>query len=59
MRKHHAPQKEFGIANEAFALVSQSAIDGDKVTAERAQRERDRKEAAENQPDWFLQRIVG
>ena len=51
MRTHPTP--DFGFADQAFALVAETALDGERITRERDQRRRDREEAARRQPSLF------
>lgn len=52
--KHHAPQPEFRIADESFALVAQTTLDGDRIQAQQAQSARDRARAAQRQTDFLI-----
>jgi hypothetical protein len=50
--KHKAPQVDINWGEpEAFALVVQSATDGERVAKEKQQREADRKANEEKQPN--------
>jgi len=51
-RKHIARSINFDFGpNEPFALVPQTALDGERLTREQQQREADRKAAQQQQPE--------
>ena len=49
MKKHIAKSLNFSWGEEAFALVPQHGIDGERVTREQQQKESDQREAAKQQ----------
>lgn len=51
MKKTKAPQFEFGFPAEPFALVAESAADGESVTRSRRETEDRRAEFEAAQPD--------
>lgn len=53
MKKHQAPQFELLIPQEPFALIQEQAPDFERLQAEDARREQDRKESQSKNLDLF------
>ena len=49
MRKNTPPPREFGFADEPFALTAETTADGSRLAAERAERDADRAAATRTQ----------